>query len=72
MEFIVQKTDLLREMARVQSVVERKNTMPILSNALLRAADGRIELQATDLEVGIRTSCPAEVKSPGAITLSAR
>ena len=61
MEFIVQKADLLREMARIQSVVERKNTMPILSNALLRADNGRIELQATDLEVGLRTSCPAEV-----------
>jgi DNA polymerase-3 subunit beta len=72
MEFIVQKSDLLREMARVQGVVERKNTIPILSNALLRAGDGRIELLATDLEVGLRTSCAAEVKSPGGITLSAK
>jgi DNA polymerase-3 subunit beta len=72
MEFTAQKSDLLREIGRVQGVVERKNTIPILANALLRAADGRIELRATDLEVGIQTFCPAEVAKPGAVTLSAR
>lgn len=72
MEFTVQKADLLREMSRAQGVVERKNTIPILANVLLRADQGMIEFRATDLEVGLRTSCPAEVKASGSITLSAK
>ncbi len=72
MEFIVQKADLQREMGRIQGVVERKNTIPILANVLLRADGNKVELRATDLEVGLRTTCPAEVKSSGAITLSAK
>ena len=49
MEFTVQKADLLREMGRAQGVVERKNTIPILANVLLRADGDKIELRATDL-----------------------
>ena len=59
-------------MSRIHGVVERKNTIPILANVLLRASDGRIDMLATDLEVGLRTSCEAKVKAEGAVTLSAK
>jgi DNA polymerase-3 subunit beta len=72
MEFTVQKADLLREMSRIQGIVERRNTIPILANVLLRSGGAQLDLRATDLEVGLRTSCPAEVRTPGAITLSAK
>jgi len=72
MEFTTQKVDFLREISRVQGVVERKNTIPILANVLVRAADGKIEMRATDLEVGLQTFCAAEVKTSGSVTLAAR
>jgi DNA polymerase-3 subunit beta len=55
-----------------QGVVEKKTTIPILSNVLLEAAGDRITLTATDLELGIRCSCPARVKKEGAGTVPAR
>lgn len=72
MEFTVQKTDFLREISRIQGVVERKNTIPILANVLLDCKQGKVELAATDLEVGLKTSFPAEVTKEGSITLSAK
>src|SRR5512147_399442 len=65
MEFTVSKADLVRELSLSQGVVEKKTTIPILSNVLLEAADDRITLTATDLELGIRCSCPARVKKDG-------
>jgi DNA polymerase-3 subunit beta len=72
MEFTVSKTDLVRELSLSQGVVEKKTTIPILSNVLLEAADDRVTLTATDLELGIRCSCPARVKKEGAGTIPAR
>ncbi len=72
MEFTVSKADLVRELGLSQGVVEKKTTIPILSNVLLEAVDGRVNLTATDLELGIRCSCPARVKTPGAGTVPAR
>jgi len=72
MEFTVNKTDLVRELSLSQGVVEKKTTIPILSNVLLEAADDRVTLTATDLELGIRCSCPARVKKEGAGTVPAR
>jgi hypothetical protein len=66
MEFTVSKADLVRELGLSQGVVEKKTTIPILSNILLEAKGGRIILTATDLELGIRCSCPAKVKKEGA------
>jgi DNA polymerase-3 subunit beta len=53
-------------------VVEKKTTIPILSNVLLEAREDRVVLTATDLELGIRCVCPAKVKKPGAGTIPAR
>jgi DNA polymerase-3 subunit beta len=72
MEFTVSKSDLVRELSLSQGVVEKKTTIPILSNVLLEAADDRITLTATDLELGIRCSCPAKVKKEGSGTVPAR
>jgi DNA polymerase-3 subunit beta len=72
MEFTVNKTDLVRELGLSQGVVEKKTTIPILSNVLIEAKDDRIILTATDLELGIRCSCPAKVKKEGAGTIPAR
>lgn len=72
MEFTVSKNDLVRELGLSQGVVEKKTTIPILSNVLIEAQGDRIILTATDLELGIRCSCPAKVKKEGAGTVSAR
>ena len=72
MEFTVSKADLVRELSLSQGVVEKKTTIPILSNLLLEARGDRLYLTATDLELGMRTSCPAKVKKEGAGTIPAR
>src|SRR5258708_18546900 len=72
MEFTVSKADLVRELNLSQGVVEKKTTIPILSNILLEAKEGRVILTATDLELGIRCSCPAKVKKEGAGTVPAK
>jgi DNA polymerase III subunit beta len=72
MEFSVSKADLVRELSLSQGVVEKKTTIPILSNVLLEAKDDRVILTATDLELGIRCSCPAKVKKEGAGTIPAK
>lgn len=72
MEFTVSKSDLVRELNLSQGVVEKKTTIPILSNVLVEAEGDRIQLTATDLELGIRCSCPARVSRSGAGTIPAR
>src|SRR5438045_4082875 len=72
MEFSVNKADLVRELSLSQGVVEKKTTIPILSNVLLEAAADRVVLTATDLELGIRCSCPARIRKEGAGTVPAR
>jgi DNA polymerase-3 subunit beta len=68
MEFSLQRADLLKELTLSQGVLERKATIPILSNVLIEASDGTLKLTATDLELGIRSSCAAKVKKDGATT----
>jgi len=72
MEFSAKKSDLLKEIDLAQGVVEKKATIPILSNFLLEAKDGRVHLSATDLELGLLTSCAAKVKKEGSGTVPAR
>ncbi|HVN78835.1 MAG TPA: DNA polymerase III subunit beta [Terriglobia bacterium] len=72
MELTLKKFDLLREVSLAQGVVEKKTTIPILANLLLDAGSDRLQLSATDLDVGIRSSCPAKVKKEGAITTPAK
>src|SRR5215212_187943 len=72
MELVVRKNDLLRELQLFQGIVERKNTIPILANVLMEAKGDTVRFLATDLEVGLRSSCPATVTKPGTITLPAK
>ena len=73
MELTVQKSDLLHELQLCQGIVERKNTIPILGNVLLETNDdGKVRLLATDLEVGLRSQCPASVARAGALTIPAK
>lgn len=72
MKFSISKQDMLLGLQRVQNVVERRTTMPILSNALLKTESKGLSLSATDLEVGIQSILPAEIMEKGAITVKAR
>jgi DNA polymerase-3 subunit beta len=72
MEITVSKFELLRELAATQGVVERKTTIPILSNYLFEAGGDRLSLTATDLDLSLRTSCNAKVKKEGSCTSPAR
>jgi DNA polymerase-3 subunit beta len=72
MEITVSKFELLRELSATQGVVERKTTIPILSNYLFEAAADRLSLTATDLDLSLRTSCNAKVKKEGSCTIPAR
>ena len=73
MELTVQKGDLLHELQLCQGIVERKNTIPILGNVLLETNDdGNVRLLATDLEVGLRSRCPASIARAGALTIPAK
>ncbi len=72
MEITVSKFELLRELTATQGVVERKTTIPILSNYLFEASGDKLSLTATDLDLSLRTSCNAKVKKEGACTIPAR
>lgn len=72
MEITVSRQDLVRELTATQSVVERKTTIPILSNFLVEADGDRLNITATDLDQAIRTSSAAKVKKPGSCTIPAR
>ncbi|WP_429885339.1 DNA polymerase III subunit beta [Geoalkalibacter halelectricus] len=72
MKFTIEKQVFLKGLGRVQGIVERKNTIPVLANVLIEAGDDRATLTATDLEVGMKAAYPAQVDSPGRITVSAK
>ncbi len=72
MKATIERATLLKSLSHVQSVVERRNTIPILSNVLIEAsADGAIKLMATDLDLQVVESISAQVEQPGATTISA-
>jgi len=72
MEFTVRKFDLLQELTLIQGVVERKTTIPILANVLVRAEAGELGIIATDLEIGLKSVCASKTTVPGTITLPAK
>ena len=72
MEFSAQKSDLLKELDLVQGVVEKKTTIPILSNLLLETSDSALRISATDMELGMRCACRAKIVKEGAGTVPAR
>lgn len=72
MKVRIARDELLIGLQRVQGVVEKRNTMPILSNVLLEAKTEGVDILATDLEIGMRGLYKATVLEPGSVTLSAR
>ena len=72
MEIVVQRNDLARELQLVQGIVERKSSIPILSNVLCEARAGELRIAATDLDVSLRCGCSAQVEEEGAVTLAAK
>ena len=71
MKFTIDRGALLKALTHVQSVVERRNTIPILANVLVRAADGVVELAATDMDISVVEKIAADVVQQGATTVSA-
>ena len=71
MKITIERAALLRALNHVQSVVERRNTIPILANVLVEARDGMLSLNATDMDISIVEKTAAEVATPGSITAPA-
>lgn len=71
MKVTIERSALSKALGHVQSVVERRNTIPILSNVLLQAEGGALSLTATDLDIEISEQAPADVAGKGATTVSA-
>ena len=71
MEFVIKKSDLVRELQTVTGVVEKRATLPILSNLLIEATASGLQIGASDLEVTMRAKSPATVKQNGSVTLPA-
>jgi DNA polymerase III subunit beta len=71
MKATIERATLLKSLGHVQSVVERRNTIPILSNVLIEATADGLRLMATDLDLQINETVEAQVETPGATTVSA-
>ena len=71
MRVTVERAALLKALGHVHRVVERRNTIPILSNVLLRADDGALRLKATDLDIEVTETIPADITEAGSTTVPA-
>jgi len=71
MKVTLERNHLLKSLGHVHRVVERRNTYPILANVLLKAADGRLDLRATDLDIEVTEGVPAMVGTAGTTTVPA-
>ena len=71
MKITLERAALLKSLGHVQSVVERRNTIPILANVLIRASGQDVSFVATDMEIEINESMPGQVNKSGAVTAPA-
>ncbi len=71
MKLTIERSDLINALSHVQNVVERRNTIPILSNVLLQASKGELKLTATDLDIEAVDAADAKVAREGAVTAPA-
>ena len=69
MKFKADRATLMKSLAHVQNVVEKRNTIPILANVLLAVRDGKLTIAATDLEIALVEEVPAQTSRNGAITV---
>ncbi len=72
MEIKVEREELYKSVSRVQSIIERRSNMPILSTVLLTANASKVHVTATDLELGFQQIVPADVVQEGSLTISGR
>ena len=72
MQFNISKEEFLKGLNRVQGIIEKKHTLPILANVLIEASNDEIIITATDLEVGLKAKYKAEVLNEGKVTVSAK
>ena len=71
MKVTIERSVLLKALGHVHRIVERRNTIPILANVLIEAADGKVALKSTDLDLEATEQIPADVAQPGATTVPA-
>jgi len=71
MKITIERGTLLRALSHVQSIIERRTTIPVLANVLLSASNGLLELRGTDLDIEVTERVPAIVITPGTTTVSA-
>mgnify|MGYP001129285761 CR=1 FL=1 len=71
MKFSIERAALLKAVSQAQSVVERRNTIPILANVLIEADGNDVSFRATDLDIEVVDKVPAQVERAGATTVSA-
>lgn len=71
MKFAIERAALLKAVAQAQSVVERRNTIPILANVLIEAEGDQVSFRATDLDIEVVDQAPAKVERAGATTVNA-
>jgi len=72
MKFEIQKNDLLKLLQKTQNIIEKRNTLAVLSNALLVAQGEKLSIFATDLEVSVRDEAPAKISQEGQIAINAK
>ncbi|MEZ4752962.1 MAG: DNA polymerase III subunit beta, partial [Bdellovibrionota bacterium] len=72
MEFIIPTSELSKALYLAHNIVEKRTTMPILSNVLISASKSKLEVSATDLEITAKVSVPADVKVSGSTTVNAK
>ena len=69
---ILNKKDLIESIAKVHGVVEKRNTLQILTNVYLQVANNQLTIKTTDLEISMETAIPVQMEEPGNITVSAK
>lgn len=72
MKIKVNKEAIIDCLQKIQSVINPRNALPVLSNVLFKAEDGKLELTATDMSLTVRATMEAEVIEPGSTTLPAK
>jgi DNA polymerase-3 subunit beta len=72
MEIRIDRDELYKAVSKVQTIIEKRSNMPILSMVLLNAGESDLHLSATDLEISFQQKIPAEVINPGSVTISGR
>ena len=72
MQFNISKDQFLKALTKVQGIIEKKHTIPILANVLIKADNGKLIITATDLEVGVKSEYKADTVDNGSITISGK